>query len=85
MLTPLWSALIRELAIERPVNANATLTTRVLPASALCAPIDAVMLVSASLRSSWLLRPAALTLLLGMLRNKLDAFVIWEDVDLTAL
>lgn len=85
MLTPWLSALTRVLAIERPVSASATLTMRELPASALSAPIDAVMLVSASPRSSWLLRPVVSTLPPGMLRSKLVACVIWEDVALTAL
>jgi len=85
MLIPLLSAPIRELAIERPVSVLAMPTMTELPASALFAPIDAAMLVSVSPRSSWLLRLVVFTLLLGMLRSKLVAFVIWEDVVQTAL
>jgi hypothetical protein len=46
---------------------------------------DTVMLVSVSLKSSWPLKLTAFTPLLGMLRSKLDAFAILEDVDLIAL
>jgi len=85
MLTPWLSALIRELVIENPANANVSPTTTELPVSALFAPIDAVMLVCASPKSNLPLRPEEPMTPLGMLTNKLDAFVIWEDVVLTAL
>ena len=81
MFTPLLNAPIRDLVIEKRVNVFATLTTTELHVSALFAPIDAVMLVCASLKSNLPLKLVVCMILLGMLKNKSVAFVIWEDVD----
>jgi hypothetical protein len=69
---------------ENLVNASASPITMELRVNAPFVQIDAVMLVSVLLKNSWPSRLAAFTPLLGMPRNKLDAFAILEDVDLTA-
>ena len=84
MLTLLWSALTRVSATALLANASALRTTRELPVSALCAPMLAVRLVCASLRSSSPPRLLALTPLLGTPESTLAASAILAAVVLTA-
>merc|ERR1712000_693341 len=84
MLTLLWSALTRVSATALLANASALRTTRELPVSALCAPMLAVRLVCASLRSSSPSRLLALTPLLGTPESTLAASAILVAVVLTA-
>merc|ERR1712194_183729 len=85
MPTPLLSAPTRVFATERLASASASRTTRVLLARELCAPMAAVMPEFVSPRSSWQLRPAAVTLSPGMPRSTSDVFAILVAEDLTAL
>ncbi len=70
MLTQLLSALTKVYVIARVVNANASLTTKVLLAKELSAQIDAVMLVSALPKSNLPPRLTVSTVPHGMLRSK---------------
>jgi hypothetical protein len=84
MLTQLLSALTRVSAIERPVNASASLTMMVLLVRDLFALTDAVILVFASLKINLQSKLEEYMPLHGMLKSKSDVFVILAEEVQTA-
>jgi hypothetical protein len=85
MLIPLLSAQTKALAIEKLVNVSAFRTTKVLHAKEPCVRINAARLVFAFRRIKWRSTRRESTLLLGMLKWKLDVFVTLDVEGLIAL
>jgi hypothetical protein len=85
MLIRLLSVQTKELVIEKLVNVSAFRTTKVLHAKEPCVRINAVRPVSAFRRIKWPSTHRESTLLLGMLKWKLDAFVTLGVEGLIAL
>jgi len=84
MLILSWNVPIRVFAIENPVNASASPTTKALPAKEPCAQINVVRQASAFLRIKWPSTLREFIPLLGMLKWKSVVFVTLDVEDLIA-